>query len=336
MANRVQRGDVASIILPDEVSEELLRGAKESSVVQAYSRGIPMLAQNKVITEAEVNQANVFWVGEVNRKSTDAPTMTQKTWTMSAGELAVIIPLDEDVQDDATVDLFELYKVPIETAIANALDAAALFGTTKPTSWGTLGTDIIPNAVVAGHGFEEDATPTDAELLTLISGSGLVPGTPDGAMQALEEDGYEATAAVAHTRFKSRLRNVKDLDERYIFGDAVSAGVPGSLFGMPLSFVKNSVWPAPTGVAGDAHLVIGDWSQSFLGTRKGIKYKVFDQGTITDGAGNVIYSLMEQDMVALRVTARYGFKVIADDTADGETLAAGEPFPFAIVQPEIV
>lgn len=332
---RVQRGDVASIVLPDEASQEILRGTAEASVVQRYARNIPMLAQNKTLTEAEVNAANVFWVGEGARKSTDGPTMTQRTWTMSAGELAVIIPLDEDVQTDATIDLFELYKTPIQTAIANAIDNAALFGSTKPLAWGTLGTDIIPNAVTASHGFEEDASPTDAELLDLIAGTGAVPGTPDGAMQALEEDGYEATAAVAHTRFKSRLRNVKDADNRYIFGDAVSAGVPASLFGLPLSFVKNSAWPVPSGVAGDAHLVIGDWSQAYFGTRAGVKYKVFDQGVITDGSGNVVYSLMEQDMVALRVTARYGFKVIADDTADGQTLAAGEPFPFAVVQPAI-
>ena len=65
----------------------------------------------------------------------------------------------------------------------------------------------------------------------------------------------------------------------------------------------------------------------------GITYKAFDQGVITDGAGNVIYSLMEQDMVAMRVVARYAFKVFCDDSADGDTLSSGNDYPFAVVRP---
>lgn len=332
---KIDRAAVGGILLPDEVSETLLRGAAETSLVERYARTVPMQAQNKVITEAEVGSGNAFWVGEGARKETDAPAMTSKSWTMSAAELAVIIPIDENVADDASVDLFELYKPAIETALAKKLDAAALTAIDKPTAWGTLGTDIIPNALVAGHGFEEAQTPTDAnaELLDLISGTGLVPGTPDGALQALEEDGYEPNGSVGYVRFKARLRGVKDADNRYIFGDAVEAGVPASLFGVPISFADSTVWP--TSGNNESHLVMGDWSQAVVGTRQGIRYKVFDQGVITDGAGNVTYSLMENDMVALRVTRRVGFKVIADDTADGETLAAGEPFPFAAVQPYI-
>ena len=78
---------------------------------------------------------------------------------------------------------------------------------------------------------------------------------------------------------------------------------------------------------------MGDWTQAWVGTRQGIRYKVFDQGVITDGAGNVVYSLMENDMIALRVTARFGFKVVADETADGATLSSGDDFPFAVVRP---
>ena len=96
---RVQRGDLAAMVLPDPISETLLRGAAEQSLVMKYGTPVPMTAKNKVFREAEVSGANAFWVGEGQRKSTDAPTMTQKQWTMTYGELAVIVPLDEDVQD---------------------------------------------------------------------------------------------------------------------------------------------------------------------------------------------------------------------------------------------
>lgn len=323
---RIQRGDVSSILLPDEVSETLLRGAAEASLIQTYGKSRPMSAANVKLTEAEVSGANVFWVGEGARKQTDAPTMSQLTWTMSEAELAVIVPLDENVQDDATVDLFDLYKPAIETAIAKKLDAAALFGVDKPAAWGTLGTDIMPGIVTSAGRFAEDADPTDAELLDLLSGTGAT--TADGALQHLEDNGYEPTGALSYIRFKSRLRNLKDLDGRYVYGDAAGPGQFSSVFGVPNRFVKNDIW-----VPASAHIIMGDWDQAIIGTRQGIRYKIFDQGVITDGAGNVVYSLMESDMIALRVTARFGFKVIADDTADGGTLDSASDFPFAAVGP---
>lgn len=322
---RVQRGQVSNLVLPDEVSETILRGAAEQSVVQQYARSRPMRANTVKVTEAEVTGANVFWVGEGARKQTDAPAMADLTWSFSAAELAVIIPLDENVQDDANLDLFELYKPHIETAIAHKLDSAALFGSDAPNAWGA-NPDILAQATTVGSVFSEDADPTDAELLDLIAGTGAT--TPDGALQAIEDDGYDPTGFVAYVRFRSRLRGLKDADNRYIFGGPTEAGVPGELFGLPIRFTKSDVWDATA-----AHAVVGDWSQAIVGTRQGIRYKVFDQGVITDGAGNVIYSLMEQDMIALRVTARYGFKVICDDTADSNSLQNGSDYPFAVVAP---
>ena len=320
---RVQRGDVSSLLLPDEVSEEILRGAAEASLIQTYGRARPMTANTVKLTEAEVTGANVFWVGEGARKQTDAPAMQSLTWSMSAAELAVIVPLDENVQDDASIDIFDLYKPAIETAIGKKLDSAALFGVDAPSEWGANGS-IRELTTTAGQHFAEDVDPTDDEYRDLITGSGAE--TPDGALQAIEEGGYDPNGFLAYVRLRSRLRHMKDLDGRYVFGNAAEAGVPGQLFGYPVDFTTKDIWtPATT------DLIVGDWNTAVVGTRQGIRYKVFDQGVITDGAGNVVYSLMEQDMIALRVTARYGFKVIADDTADGGTVDSNSDFPFASI-----
>lgn len=324
--SRIQRGDVASIVLPDEVSKTLLAGVAEDSIVQRYANARRMTAQNVQITEAELTGANVFWVGEGARKSTDAPTMSQATWTLSAAELAVIVPVDENVLDDANVDLFEIYQTPIENAIAKKLDQAALFGIDKPSAWGTNGTDIVPGAATAAHAEIGDGSETTAEILADI----------EDMVESLENDLYDPNGFLGQVRFKSVLRGMKDGDNRYMFGDAKSDGVPSDLLGVPLEFVKRDAWPTvsdPDATLDGVHLILGDWEQALVGTRAGVKYKKFDQGVITDGAGNVVYSLMENDMVALRVTARYGFKVFAPDTADGETLASGERFPFATYRP---
>lgn len=325
---KVTRSGVSSLLLPDEVSETILRGAAENSLIARYGRTRPMRAQNVKLTEAEISGANVYWVGEGQRKSTDAPTMVSATWSMSAAELAVIVPLDENVQDDASADLFELYKPAIETAIARKIDSAALFGLDAPTEWGA-GVGIVPQAKVVGNDVDVAlASVTMTALLDALAGTGAA--TPDGILQMVEDHGFDPTAFLAYTRMRSKLRGLKDADGRHVFGGPTAAGVPGDLFGLPIEFTKAEVWNATAGAG--AYVVTGDWGQALLGTRAGIKYKIFDQGVITDGAGNVVYSLMESDMIALRVTARYGFKVYADDTADGETLGGSSEYPFAILR----
>jgi len=332
---KVSRGDVTSIVVPTPVSDAILTGVADNSIVLANARTKPMSTNAETLREAEVTGANAYWVGEGSRKQTDAPTMAQLAWTMTSAELAVIIPIDENVANDAEVDLFTLYKPAIETAIANKLDAAALFGNDAPTAWGAVntGVHIVPDALTVGNDFEEDATATDQELLDLISGTGATPATPDGALEALEADLYDPNGIVAYNRFKSRLRNLKDTDGRYYFqGSNGLPIVPSELFGIPVQFASHekstNVWQPD-----EAHLIMGDWNQALVGTRQGITYKAFDQGVITDGAGNVIYSLMEQDMVAMRDVARYAFKVFCDDSADGDTLASGNDYPFAVVRP---
>lgn len=329
---RVQRSDVAGIVVPTPVSDSILKGVAEGSLIQRLAKPVPMTTNAKTFREAEVTGASAYWVGEGQRKQTAAPTMQQLAWTLTSAEVAVIIPMDENVVDDAEVDLFGLYKPAIETAISNKLDNAALFGNDRPTAWGAIntGVSIVSEAITAGHDFEADATPTAQELLDLISGS----VTAEGMLSSLEADEYSPDRMIAREPFKSTVRNMKDADGRYYFqGDNGLPFVPSELFGVPLEFVGHEKSKAANWIAAEAHAIMGQWDQAWLGTRQGLTYKVFDQGVITDGAGNVQYSLMEQDMIAVRVVARYAFKVIADQTADGQTVGAGEAYPFAVLRP---
>jgi hypothetical protein len=65
-----------------------------------------------------------------------------------------------------------------------------------------------------------------------------------------------------------------------------------------------------------------------VGVRQDLTYKVLDQVVITDDTGAIVYNLPQQDMLALRVGARFGF-AIAKPVSRNASGAGG--FPFAVL-----
>ena len=63
------------------------------------------------------------------------------------------------------------------------------------------------------------------------------------------------------------------------------------------------------------------------GTRRAqdLRYKLLDQAVITDDDGAMIYNLPQQDMLALRVMARFAFATARPDQPPGRRL------PFALL-----
>jgi hypothetical protein len=74
--------------------------------------------------------------------------------------------------------------------------------------------------------------------------------------------------------------------------------------------------------------IAGDYSTAVVGVRQDLTYKVLDQAVITDDLGNIVYDLPQQDMLALRVVARFGF-AIAKRVSRNASGAGG--FPFAVL-----
>jgi hypothetical protein len=66
-----------------------------------------------------------------------------------------------------------------------------------------------------------------------------------------------------------------------------------------------------------------------LGVRQDITYELLDQAVITDDTGAVIYNLAQQDMLAMRVVARFAFATAAPVTRP--VTGSGTPYPFAVL-----
>jgi hypothetical protein len=129
----------------------------------------------------------------------------------------------------------------------------------------------------------------------------------NGKLGLLEADGFLATGHLAHPILKGLLRTCRDTDGNPIFKSGPSLGqkfATGELDGASVLYPMNGALVSST-----AYDIAGQWDQLVYAMRQDVTYTVADQGVIQDGAGNIVYNLFQQDMVALRIVMRLGFAV---------------------------
>ena len=76
-------------------------------------------------------------------------------------------------------------------------------------------------------------------------------------------------------------------------------------------------------------LIAGDRNAAILGVRQDFTFDIFTEGVISDGSGNVVLNLMQQDAAAMRAVGRFAFAVANPINAEG--VAAANRLPFAVL-----
>ena len=95
-----------------------------------------------------------------------------------------------------------------------------------------------------------------------------------------------------------------------------------ALDGMPIQFPMNGAWDADS-----ALMIVGDFSQLVYSIRQDVTYKLLTEATIVDPTSRaVLYSLAQQDMVALRAVMRLGWEIPNPVSAFSSDLEARSPF----------
>lgn len=310
----IGRADINDAMMPDQVITEIIQTAPEDSVVLTRARQVRM-STKKAKQPVLATLPDAYWVDS----DTGLKQTTDATWSgisITAEELAVIVPIPNAVVDDTNVPLWAQVKPLLKEAIGKAVDRAALFGTSKPTSWPT---GIIPAAIAAGN---------VAQLGAFVSGSSGPTHDLASAFLTVAEKtsakGYSVNGFAARPGLNWRLRGLKDTQGQYLFG-APTQGGGASLFGFSLDEVRNGSWNAAT-----AEGLAIDWSKFVIGVRQDVTYDLFSEGVISDAAGAVVLNLMQQDSKALRVVMRVGFQVAIPRTRiDGGT----NGYPAGVVTP---
>jgi HK97 family phage major capsid protein len=297
-------------MIPVEYAREIFNTTAQESAVMQLARRLPDMPTSTRVMPVQSALALAYFVnGETGLKQSTDVQWTGKTLT--AEELAVVVPIPESALDDNQYPVWDMVYPEVRTAFGKAIDAAVLFGTNKPSSWPA---SILAGAVTAGS------------TVALGTGTDVLDDLLDaaGVFGLVEADGYAVTGNLAHITMKARLRGLRDSNGQPVFMRTPQEGAFYELDGTPLMFVMNGAMDVA-----QAHLFAGDWSQLVYAIRQDITFKVFTEGVIQDGGGNIVYNLMQQDLVALRCTFRLGFQ-IANPV---NRINSATQYPFAALIP---
>jgi len=239
---------------------------------------------------------------------------------LNAEEMAVIIPVAKSLLDDLDYDFWTQVKPKVTEAFGVALDEAIFFGNGAQA---TFPTAIVTAAAAAGNLLVVGAT----------AGQDYV-GDVNAAMGLVEADGYDVSGFWARKQVKAKLRGMRTTTGALLLmGDDAgpqAAVNTGTLFGEPIVFSNAGLVEYATGATGYS-MIGGEWDQAMLAIREDISMEMFDTGVITDASNVIQFNLMQQDMVALRVIARFAWAVPNPVNRQQQTTASRYPF-FALQQ----
>ena len=310
-------------LIPEEVQRAIVQSIEEKSAALQLMPHVRMKrAQQRIPVMSQLPTA--YWVTGANLDARDIgmKQTTSVAWDnvyLNAEEIAVIVPISKNLLSDMDYDFWEQVRPKVTEAFGVALDEAIFFGVNAPT---TFPPSIVSGANSAGN--------------LIIAGTSTVDFLDDvnNGMAAVESDGFDVTGFWARRQVKAKLRGLRDTTKGLLYYPDTAPNAEanvGMLYGEKIVFSNAGLSGFVTGASGYS-MVGGEWDQSMLAIREDIDMEMFDTGVITDNGSPpvIVYNLLQQDMVALRVTARFAWAIPNPISRQQPTKASR--YPFFVIQ----
>lgn len=311
----IDRNAALALINVQNSSEIFQVAAQESAVLSTF-RTIPMSAKQTRMPVLSALPTAGFLASDNTAKPTTSVSWANKI--LEAEEVAVIVPIPENVFDDSAFGIWENVRPLIGEAVGAAVDAACLFGTGKPTSWPAA---IVPDAAARGN------------TISASTNAGDLAEDFNQTIALVEADGFDPDTIYSNRSLRASLRGLRDSQNRPIYNPSFRDNTVDSLYGLDLKWVRNGSWVPSGGTAGaptGAIAIVGDRNAGIIGLRQDMTFKMLTEATVGG------FNLAEQDMIALRVKMRVAFQVADPVTREsGGVYGAGNntsPYPFAALR----
>ena len=316
----IDRTNAAGLI-PVEYSREIIQELPQQSAFLSLSRRLPNMSRKEDKRPILNSLPMTYFVNQDSGNTGDddigIKQTTQMVWgslTLTAEEIACIIPISENVLADADYDIWAEVVPQVRAAFGAVIDQAVFFGVNKPATWPAA---IAAQAVTAGNTI---AVGTNTDLASDIMGVG-------GLMNAVEEDAFVVNGFYAANVMKSQLRDLRDTVKNPIYLRSLVEGEPDRLLGEQIFYDRNGNFDTD-----DYLMIAGDWTKAVYAIREDIEYRLLTEATIVDPTDNsIVYALAQQDMAAMRFKMRLGVQVANPATRANSTAATR--YPFAVLTP---
>lgn len=279
----------AEALVPEPVTKEIIQGTVGQSAVLSSFRKLPNMSSKTVsMPVLDMLPVAYFVNGDTGTKQTTKMAWAKKK--IHAEEIAVIVPIPEAVIEDSNYDLWGEIKPRVNEAFGKKIDGAVLFDVDKPAQWRD---GVVTTATKAGAVVEETT-----DLYRDIMGE-------DGLFAKIENGGYIPSGVFSAVKMRAKLRGLKDLQGRPLFNSDMQGSTRYMLDGNPMTFPRNGAFDPSK-----ALMIAGDMTQGVYSIRQDITMKIFTEGVVQDPASEeIIYNLMQNDMVALRAVMRLGWEI---------------------------
>ena len=184
--NKIITRDDAGALVPDQkIVNEIIKQVTEQSAILPLLRKLPNMTSKTASIPVLSALPEAYWVdGDTGLKQTTNAMWKNKRLT--AEEIAVVVPISENVLNDSEYDIWAEIQPLIVEQIYKKVDAAIITGEDAPTSWEDA---LIPAITEKGNVVTATANDSTFEKIS-------------DAMSEVEEDGFDVTGLVGGVKFK--------------------------------------------------------------------------------------------------------------------------------------
>lgn len=276
----------SGVVLPEEVSGEILAKVQEASIIQRAARRVTLPGAG-VSFQTIVGEPIAEWVDETDEKPVSNSTISSKT--MRGYTISVIEPFSNQFRRDKA-GLYEALVDRLPGALAKKFDTSVFHGTAPGDNFDTL-----------------------ASVQAFDLSTGVYDAAVD-AMKAIATAGYDMNGIILSPAAEALVYGEKDKQDRPLFIPNAADGSIGNILARP---VFKSLHADNEPVVGFA----GDWSQALWGAVGDVQIAVSDQASLTVNGQTI--NLFQRNMFAVRAEIEVGFLVSDEDAFVKFTNGAG-------------
>jgi len=305
-------------IIPHEYSQQIIDEVEQQSAVLRLAQTMPMGTKitelpvtGKLPAAQWITGANLPPGGAGRKQYTD---LFLKPQVITAEEIAAVAAIPDQYLEDNTINLWNWARPKLAEAIARRLDETVLFGgagipLTFPVGGITANTFSVP---IGNGGAQNPATNPFPYAIDAVD-------AVNNAMSFVEGQGLNVTGHSADLGAKGQFRGVRDANGSLLLGtEQVGNSARPTLYGEPITYSQYAQVTA-------TDFITGAWDYLVIGVRQDIRFRIDPSGVIlgADMASSV--SGFQDNVVPIKVWARFGCTVIKPITPR----VPGGAVPFA-------